>query len=539
MTRGKTAVALDLPRPAALAAETPQAKGAAIAAALRAAIVDGRLACGSPLPSSRTLAARWGVARGTVEASFDRLRAEGYIARMRGAGTRVCTVLPDDCVAASSRPAPEAPFPAARPAVALPALAPPALAPPALALPALALPALALPATGQHASAPPAPAPQQAGAPSVATVRAGIPFVARMADAGLLPRAVWQRHLRAADAEADGADAAGTPAAGLPALREQIARYLGTHRGIACTADDVIVTTGIRHALDLFARTALAPGATVLVEDPGYPAARQLFALAGARIVDVPVDGDGMDTDALSAHGAAAAAYVTPAHQSPLGATLSVPRRHALLAWADAAGAWIVEDDYDGEFGYQAAPLPALKSLDAHGRVLYCGSFNKSLFSGLRIGFMVAPPALRGPLAALLQLTGRAAGTHAQRALAGLIAAGDFARHLRTSRHAYLQRRDTVLDGLRRHAPGRWTATGEHAGFHFVLWLAPDADADDLARRGAAIGLQLQPLGALCRSVRLPPALVLGYTALTPAQARHAGRQLAHLLAEPSAFSVP
>lgn len=502
MTRGKTAVALDLPRPSALAAETPHAKGAAIAAALRAAIVDGRLACGSPLPSSRTLAARWGVARGTVEASFDRLRAEGYIARVRGAGTRVSAVLPDDCVAASLAPnrPPATPSPAA-----------------------------------QHACAPPAAGGPPASAP---TVRAGVPFVARMADAQLLAPGVWQRHLFAGLREADPANPAdppGMPAAGLPALREQIARYLGTHRGVNCTADDVIVTAGIRHALDLFARVAVLPGATVLVEDPGYPAACRLFALAGARVVDVPVDADGIDTDALSGHAGAAAVYVTPAHQSPLGATLSVPRRHALLAWAEANGAWIVEDDYDGEFGYQAAPLPALKSLDAHGRVLYCGSFNKSLFSGLRVGFMVAPPALRGPLAALLQLTGRAAGVHEQRALAGLIVDGGFARHLRTSRHAYQERRDAVLEQLRRHAPGRWTATGEHAGFHFVLWLAPDADVDDLARRGAAIGLQLQPLGTLCRSIRLAPALVLGYTALTPAQARHAGRRLAHLLAQPPA----
>jgi GntR family transcriptional regulator/MocR family aminotransferase len=494
LTRGKTAVALDLPRPSALAAGTPHAKGAAIAAALRAAIVDGRLACGSPLPSSRTLAARWGVARGTVEASFDRLRAEGYIARVRGAGTRVSAILPDACVAASvaaeRMPAPPSPA--------------------------------AVPAAGDMPT-------------SGSTVRAGVPFVARMADARLLAPDVWQRHLLAGLRATEPA----SPAEGLPALRAQIARYLGTHRGIACTADDVIVTTGIRHALDLFARVAVTPGARVLVEDPGYPAARQLFALAGARVVDVPVDRDGIDTDALAGHAGAAAVYVTPAHQSPLGVTLSVPRRHALLAWAEAAAAWIVEDDYDGEFGYQAAPLPALKSLDAHGRVLYCGSFNKSLFSGLRVGFMVAPPALRGRLTALLQLTGRAAGVHEQHALAGLIAAGDFARHLRTSRHAYQQRRDAVLDQLRRHAPGRWTATGDHAGFHFVLWLAPDADADDLARRGAAIGLQLQPLGALCRSARPAPALVLGYTALTPAQARHAGRQLAHLLAEPPASFLP
>ena len=539
MTRGKTAVALDLPRPAALASETPHAKGAAIADALRAAIVDGRLACGSPLPSSRTLAARWGVARGTVEASFDRLRAEGYVARVQGAGTRVSAVLPDTCVAASA-PAERAPAyaPVDVPMASAPAHRAPAY--PAIGASTASGPAHRSPAQPSSDDAP-------TGAPNEPTVRAGVPFVARLADAALLPRDVWRRHLlaglRAGDGNdaADAADAGSAPAQGLPALRQQIARYLGTHRGIACTPDDVIVTTGIRHALDLFARVALRPGAAVLVEDPGYPGARQLFALAGARVVDVPVDRDGIDTDALAAHAGAAAVYVTPAHQSPLGVTLAPARRRALLDWGRDADAWIVEDDYDGEFGYLAAPLPALKALDTHGRVVYCGSFNKSLFSGLRIGFMLAPPALRAALTALLHLTGRAAGLHEQRALAGLIEAGDFARHLRTSRLAYLQRRDALLDQLRRHAPGRWTATGEHAGFHFVLWPAPDADAADLARRGVALGLRLQPLGALCRTAQLPPALVIGYTALTPAQARHAGRLLAQLLAQtaPAPAAVP
>jgi len=166
-----------------------------------------------------------------------------------------------------------------------------------------------------------------------------------------------------------------------------------------------------------------------------------------------------------------------------------------------------------------------------HDRVVYCGSFNKSLFSGLRVGFMVVPRALHHAVFALWHATGRAVGVNEQLALASLIESDDFARHLRVSRQAYLLRRDAVLEQLRRHAPGRWTATGDHAGFHFVLWLAPDADADDLARRAAGHGLRLQPLHALCRSVQLPPALVIGYTALTPAQARHAGRLLAQLLA--------
>jgi GntR family transcriptional regulator/MocR family aminotransferase len=364
-----------------------------------------------------------------------------------------------------------------------------------------------------------------------ATVAPGIPFVARMADTGLLRNDVWRRHMLAGLRGAGPAELGAPPPQGMPGLRHQIARYLGTCRGIACRPDDVLITTGIRQSIDLIARAVLGPGSKVLMEDPGYPSARQLFALAGADTVDVPVDREGIDTRALARHRDAAAVYVTPAHQSPLGVTMSVSRRLDLLELADAHGAWVIEDDYDGEFGYQAAPLPALKSLDVHDRVIYCGSFNKSLFSGLRVGFMVVPQALRGPLFALWHATGRSVGVTEQLALASLIESDDFVRHLRVSRQAYLERRNAVLEQLRRHAPGRWTATGEHAGFHFVLWLAPGADEDELARRAAAHGLRLQGLRALCRTVRLPPALVIGYTALTLAQARHAGRVLAQCLA--------
>jgi GntR family transcriptional regulator/MocR family aminotransferase len=494
MTRGKAAIPLDLPRPAGLSSGGAHVKQDCIADALRAAILNRLLPCGSMLPSTRTLAERWGVARGTVEASFDRLRAEGYVARVRGAGTRVSAVVPDSYLSS--------------PAGAVP---PPAVAPP---------------------PAPPLPE---------ATVSAGVPFVARMADTTLLRQDVWRRHMLAGLRGAGAAELGAPPPQGMPGLRHQIAHYLGKYRGIACRPDDVFITTGIRHSIDLIARAVLGPGSKVLMEDPGYPSARQLFMLAGADTVDVPVDREGFDAAALARHRDAAAVYVTPAHQSPLGVTMSVSRRLELLELAGANGAWVIEDDYDGEFGYQAAPLPALKALDVHDRVIYCGSFNKSLFSGLRVGFMVVPHALRRALFALWHATGRSVGVNEQLALASLIESDDFARHLRVSRQAYLLRRDAVLEQLRRHAPGQWTATGEHAGFHFVLWLAPDVDEDDLVRRAAAHGLRLQPLRALCRTARLPPALVIGYTALTPAQARHAGRLLAQLLAgkAPALPAVP
>ncbi|MBN3821820.1 PLP-dependent aminotransferase family protein, partial [Paraburkholderia sp. Se-20369] len=285
--------------------------------------------------------------------------AEGYIARTRGSGSRVCAVVPDSYLRASAQSRETG---AARPG----------------------------------AEPPPEPAGETdaAAAPEHA-VRPGVPFVARLADPGLLPMQQWKKALGTSLLAATASDLCSTPTQGVAGLRDEIAGYLREYRGIPCGADDIFITTGIRHSIDLVARTVLSPGCAVLMEDPGYASAAHIFAMTGARVIDVPVDQEGIETAALDQHPDARAAYVTPAHQAPLGVTMSVSRRLELLDWAQRRRAWIIEDDYDGEFGYQAAPLPALKSLDTCDRVIYCGSFNKTLFSGLRIGFMVVPAALR------------------------------------------------------------------------------------------------------------------------------------------------
>ncbi|MDN7930268.1 PLP-dependent aminotransferase family protein [Burkholderia metallica] len=493
MPRGKAAIPLDLPCPAGLSTGSPQSKQDCIADALRDAILKRLLPGDSPLPSSRTLAARWGVARGTVEAAYDRLGSEGYIARTQGSGSRVCAVVPDSYLraAAQSRD------------------------------------------TGLPRSGPPAAAAPDAAAPEQG-VRPGVPFVARLADPGLLPMQQWKKALGASLLAATANDLGATPAQGVEALRDEIATYLREYRGIPCNAGDIVITTGIRHSIDLVARTLLAPGSTVLMEDPGYVSAWQIFTIAGATVIDVPVDREGIDTASLGRHPEARAAYVTPAHQAPLGVTMSVSRRLELLDWAQRNRAWIIEDDYDGEFSYQTAPLPALKSLDACDRVIYCGSFNKTLFSGLRIGFMVVPAELRPALSAVWHATARSVGAAPQLALARFIAHGDFAKHLRAARHAYRQRRDIVLDQLAKHALGRYAVSGEHAGFHFVLWLPPGMDDATYVAQARAAGIELQPIRAFCRSARGEAGVVVGYSALTAAHARHGGRLLAKLLAPPA-----
>ncbi|QBF26386.1 PLP-dependent aminotransferase family protein [Pseudomonas tructae] len=479
MRTGKAAIALDLPLPTALA----QGKQQGAYAALRDAILDKRLPAGTRLPSTRTLAERWQLSRGTLELVFERLRDEGYVSRVAGSGTRVCAVIPDLFIAAGSNPGP-----------------------------------------GQPAG--------EVAASVTSGVQVGVPFVARLADPALFPVKAWSRALVKALSSAPPAQLSAPDPAGLPALREQIADYLRRYRGIRCHASELIVTSGIRQCIDLLARSVIRPGDKACVEDPGYRTARSLFERAGAQVVAVPVTAEGIDEQVLEIHLDARLACVTPAHQSPLGVTLSVSRRLMLLDWAKRADAWIVEDDYDSEFNYNNAPLPALKALDHGDRVIYCGSFNKTLFAGLRVGFMLVPANLRGQLLATLQGTGGAVGITEQLGLAEYLANGSFVRYLRQARQAYQQRRDLLLQCLAEQAPGRFTVTGQQAGLHFVLWLPAGSNEQAFCQRAAQQGLHLQPIGSFCQQVQLPPAVIIGFTALTSAQLRFAAGKLAALLRE-------
>ncbi|WP_347929229.1 PLP-dependent aminotransferase family protein [Pseudomonas helvetica] len=488
MSRGKVSVPLDLPQPGSLSdGSRVLTKQESAYEALRGAILEKLLPAGSQLPSTRTLAQRWSLSRGTVEMVFDRLRSEGYVTRVSGSGTRVSAVVPDLFIRA----------PQARAALQAREQQTPAAPPPALEI----------------------------------AVRVGQPFVARLADPALFPIRVWSRAVAKAMAEASAQLLCSPDPGGMLALREQIADYLAKYRGIRCKPDDLIVTTGIRHSLDLVARSVVTQGDKVCVEDPGYLSAKRIFSMAGARLVYIPVLEDGIDDGALREHGDARLVYVTPAHQSPLGVTLSVSRRLALLDWASRTDAWVVEDDYDSEFNYNSAPLAALKSLDRDDRVIYCGSFNKTLFAGLRVGFMLVPGALRNRLLATLQTTGRSVGVTEQAALAEYMRSGAFVRYLRSARQAYQERRDALLACLAEQASGGYSVSGQHAGLHFVLELLAGSDESDFCRRASAIGLALQPVSEFCQEVRRPAAVMIGFTALSLSQIRFSGRKLGQLLA--------
>ncbi|MEU4217026.1 PLP-dependent aminotransferase family protein [Actinoplanes sp. NPDC026623] len=429
--------------------------------ALRAAIVDGRLPVGHRLPATRALAADLGLARNSVATAYERLVAEGYLVSRVGAGTYVAPV--------RDEPAPpRAPADPLRP----------------------------------RAGWTFTPLPTAASAPRPRyDFRTGVP------DARLFPFDSWRR-LVAAELRLRANDPGGyAEPSGHPALRAAIARYVGYSRSVRAAESDVLVTNGTQHALDLIGRVLLRPGDVVAVEEPGYPPARRLFASLGARVVGVPVDGNGLVVDALPA--AARVVYATPSHQFPLGVSMSLARRHALLDWARRRQAAIVEDDYDSEFRFSARPLEPLYSLDTVGRVLYVGTFSKTMLPAMRTGFVLAPAALREALVAARQLSDGYGQVAVQAALARFIDEGQLARHLRRAGKAYADRHARIVAALGAH--DRLEVVPSAAGLHVTALGARSAEVvAAAARRGVAVN----DLGAYGSD---STGFVFGFGAIDPA----------------------
>jgi GntR family transcriptional regulator/MocR family aminotransferase len=280
----------------------------------------------------------------------------------------------------------------------------------------------------------------------------------------------------------------GTAFAGERSLREAIRAHLRLNRGIDCDAEQILVTNGSQESIYLTMTALLCPGDRVLVEEPGYLPARAVAELTGAEVCGVPVDQEGLCTGELRGRGARLA-FVTPSHQFPTGAVLSAGRRQELLVWARSAGAMIYEDDYDSEFRYDVRPLPALKSLDEDGRVLHGGSFSKTMYPGLRLGFVVVPAALVATLRELKTCTTGAQPTFMQHAMAEFIHSGEYQRHLNRARKIYAERRARLLSSLDARLSGVAEWRGSQAGVHLYLTLRQGLDAATLARAAAPAGV--------------------------------------------------
>ncbi len=446
---------------------------------LRAGILDGRLRAGERLPPTRDLASQLAVSRNTVATAYELLTAEGFVIARVGAGTYVAADRPEppvgvgDATTLAGGPTTRSAMP--RPRAGWEALI----------------------ATSRPAATPVGPPPRF-------DFRVGAP------DARLFPLAAWRRMVgRALEPALIGTGAYGDPA-GDPALRAALARHVGVSRAVRARPEDIVVTSGAQQALDLAGRVLIEPGGCVAVEEPGYPPARRLFTALGAQVELVPVDADGLRVDALP--DAARLVYVTPSHQFPLGVTMSMARRTALLAWAERHDAVVIEDDYDSEFRFGARPLEPLQALDRGGRVLYVGSFSKTLLPALRLGFLVAPPSLGDALRAAKGLADWHGDLPTQVAMAGFIDEGLLARHLRRARRAYQDRHERLVAAMDRELGAWLEVIPSHAGLHVCARLraAGVVDVDGVVDRARAHGVAVERLDAYCAG-EPQPGLVVGY----------------------------
>jgi len=316
--------------------------------------------------------------------------------------------------------------------------------------------------------------------------------------------------------------------AGYRLLREAIAAHIGVTRGVRCTADQVIVVSGAQAALDLAARILLDSGDRAWIEDPGYPGARGALAGAGAQLVPIPVKADGLDVGAGRArYPEARLAYVTPSHQFPLGVTMSLAQRLALLEWANEAGAWILEDDYDSEYRFSGRPLEALQGLDSTGHVVYLGTFSKVLFPALRLGYLVVPPDLTEVFVAVRLFADRHVPILEQMALADFITEGHFARHIRRMHTVYAQRRATLLAAVASELGELLAVHAPEAGMHLVGWLPPRVDDAAVAQQAAKHGVEVIPVSAFRQEPMPRGGLVLGYAAVNEQEIRDGVHRLA------------
>ena len=468
--------------------------------ALRRAILAGELAAGTRLPSTRRIAEESGVSRNTVLLAFDQLLAEGYIQGRVGSGTFVSGALPEEMFEAGERSAPPARAAAA--------------AAPRLARFGARIRDLA-----------PGPVAPVAGAQY--DFRYGLPGVQGF------PFFVWRKLFARRLRQPAQRSLMYAPPEGLAELRRAIAAYLKRVRAVQCAPEDVFIVNGSQQALDLIARVLLDPGDRVVIEDPHYLGARQIFRGAGAELVPGAVDDEGLDVERLPAAARRARlAYVTPSHQFPTGAVMPLARRLALLRWAQATGAWIVEDDYDSEYRYGGRPVEAVQALDRAGQVIYIGTLSKTLYPALRIGYMVAPPQLAAPLAAAKYLADRHTPVLMQEVLADFIEEGHFDRHLRRTRTRNAARRDALLAALARHCGDAVEVQGSSAGLHLLAWLrgvAPSRLAT-LVQRAAAAGVGVYPVAPYYLRAPRRAGLLLGYGSLEEADIRTGIERLGKVL---------
>lgn len=458
--------------------------------ALRTEILERRLRPGARLPGTRDLAEQYGLSRGTIVSAFEQLKSEGYVDGSVGSGTYVSNVLPDHLLEAARAPrAAER----ARPKRKISEYA-----------------SRLDPFSGFDNRRPRA-------------FRTDIPAL------DLFPTTLWTQIATRRLRRLSTRFLLGSEPLGHRPLRNAIADYLTTSRGVKCEPNQIAVVSGVLEALDLVARLFLDPGDRVCIENPGYQGAAAVFESVGAKVSAIPLDEQGMKVPDGRVRNARLV-YVTPAHQFPIGATMSITRRLELLEWSRKSNALVFEDDYDSEYRYSGRPVPSLQGLDPSGQVLFFGTFNKVLFPALRLGYLVIPHDLVSYFESAIASTRRHTALLDQAVLCDFITDGHFARHLRRMRQVYAERLSVLLESARQHLNGVLEIAHVEAGLQTAAWLREGFDGESVAKAAAARDVEVTPLSRYTRGALPRQGLQLGFAAVDAAEIRRGVRELAIVL---------
>jgi GntR family transcriptional regulator/MocR family aminotransferase len=453
---------------------------------VRHAILDGSLPPATRLPSSRELALELAMSRNTVTHAYDQLVTEGYLRSLTGSGTYVADVVPDGCVASDDEAA--------------------------LALPRAASPAL-LSTRGEALIA------NASGGAGASRVPWGA-FMPGVPDVLAFPHAKFARLLQK-NWQAPAPETLGYASeGGLPALKSALCEHLRQSRSVRCTPEQIVVTEGTHHAMDLLVRLLGDPGDEAWVEEPGYGGTRRICEMSGLRVRPLQVDAEGLQFPLTPYEQAPRFIVLTPSHQYPLGSIMSIGRRASLLEFATRRGSWIVEDDYDSEFRFSGKPVPALQGMVHDAPVLYLGTFSKTVYPGLRLGYVVLPRALVEPFRVAQAELFREGHLPLQGALAEFIQTGEYAGHIRRMRLLYAARRTFVLALVRRWLGPQWLHPFDSdAGLHLVLSLPDRLDDAAVAQSAQRLGVQVRPLSSYyARGAPAERGLVLGYASMPESQ---------------------
>ena len=460
----------------------------------RRAIHTGQLRPGQRVPSTRSLAAELMVSRIPVSSAYEQLHAEGYFETFVGAGTCVASAIPEDTIKPGTGKISNASRQAAR-GKSLRKIS--------------SRVALML-------------APTQTWSNKLVPFRVSLPALEHF------PTRVWSQLLNRHARKPTRQSMAYGDAKGYGPLREAIAEYLGAARAVRCEPSQILITTGSQQGLQLSAQALLESNERVWVEEPGYPGARQALLMAGAKLVPVPVDEEGLDVaEGIRRARNARAVYITPSHQYPLGVTMTAARRMLLLQWAMRSGAWVIEDDYDSEYRLGGRPIASLQGLDTDERVIYVGTFSKVMFPALRLGYVVVPSDLVDAFSTMRDASDQFSSTLYQAVMTDFIREGHFARHIRRMRMLYIERRKALVETLQKRIGEKLEVIGAEAGMHLVALLPVGVSDVAISKRAAEMGISAMPLSSCYAKAPRRGGLVLGYGGTDASQIQNAVRRLA------------